>query len=113
MVVSRNQVAQVQQEVCIPLEIVELIDFGRIHHIALALESRGSETEAEGRRELIPEGQGSGRGKQVFEGGFAEGVGSASLDLAEPVGIEFHGWIAFALLCECSLCKQDSSKDQS
>ena len=107
-----DQVSQVNDEIEIALHIVEFVHLKRGDDITLALPAGSAEAKAEGGIELIPEGEGSGRGDQVLESGFTDGVSGSALDLAEPVRIELQAGIGLALLRECHLGAQRNGENQ-
>ena len=107
-----NEVSQVNDEINITLHIVEFVHLKRGNDVTLALPAGSAEAKAEGGVELIPEGEGSGRGDQVLERGFADGVTGTALDLAEPVRIELHAGIGLALLRERHLGAQRNGENQ-
>ena len=103
VIVSSEKVRQVEGQVGLALDIAYFVDFEGIHDIPLALPARGAEAQADDRRELIAERGGGSRGEKIPEGRFAQGVGSAALDLAVPVGVELKTGIGLALLCQYDL----------
>ena len=107
-----KQLRQVDGEVERALEVVELVHLERGDDSALALIAGEVEAQAEDGIELIPEGEGSGRGDQVLESGFADGVTGAALDLAEPVRIELQAGVGLALLRERHLGAQRKCENQ-
>ena len=112
LVVIGDEVSQVNDEIHVTLHIVEFVHLKRGDDVALALPAGSAEAKAEGRVELIPEGEGSGRGDQVLESSFADGVTGTALDLAEPVRIELHAGIGLALLRKGHLGAQRNGENQ-
>ena len=107
-----EELRQIEGEVESALEVVELVNLGRGDDSALALVAGDVEAQAEGRIELIPKGEGSGRGDQVLECGFADGVSGTALDLTIPVRIELQTGIGLALLRKGHLGAQRNGENQ-
>ena len=112
VIVPAEQVRQVEGKLGLALAVAELVDLEGRYDISLALPAGGAEAQTDDGGELIAERDGSGWGEKILEGGFTDGVGGASLDLAIPVGVELQAGIGLALLRHCELGEKRSSESQ-